>query len=114
MDLHELRTGFKDWSPVMPIPLMYKLRAGFSIGERTYLDVETDRLIDSWSLDDWMEETEENFSSDIKEGVTDEVYQDAFDRGFEDGESQGRSDGKTEGYKEGYADARKYYESLRP
>ena len=57
MDLYELRTGFKDWSPVMPIPLMYKLRAGFSIGERTYLDVAMNRLIDSWKFEEYFTKT---------------------------------------------------------
>ena len=115
MDLHELRTGFKDWRPTnISVPEMPFFPSEYwPIGERTQLDIEMDRLIDSWKLEEWEEETEEDISSGIRGEVTDEAWQEAFEEGFTDGESQGLNLGRTEGYKEGYADARKYYEEMK-
>ena len=109
MDLYELRTGFKDWSRVMPIPEICSWVHG-----QILLDLETDRLIDSWKFEEWKDETEEKIVEDLGQEMRDECFETAFDNGFNNGKTEGLDEGRTEGYKEGYADARKYYEGLRP
>ena len=101
MDLYELRTGFKDWRPIMSIPekkcRTYPIR-------KWLFDQEADRLIDSWILKELKERNDKEI---------DEFCKDAFKEGFTEGESQGIESGKVEGYKEGYADARNYYEEMK-